>query len=128
MSLPSRLWRVSSDSRADLELKHARAQAGILAHATCEGNASLRSLPVLARHLTFGFTDRRMLERGAASVAGRPAIRMLLEGRLDGVPVKVEAYVIKGERCVYDLVYVAPPPDFSTGEPDFRALVRSFVP
>lgn len=128
VSLPPGLWRVSSDSRADLELRHARAQAGILAHATCGGKAALRSLPVLARHLTFGLKERRVLERREASVGGWPAIRVLLQGHLDGVAVKAEAYVIKGERCVHDLVYVAPPGEFSTGQPDFQAFVRSFVP
>ncbi|MFQ5829177.1 MAG: hypothetical protein ACE5JD_08485 [Candidatus Methylomirabilia bacterium] len=128
MSLPSPLWRVSSDGRADLELRHTRVQAGILAHATCQGKALLRSLPVLAKHLSFGLRDRQELERTEVSVARRPGIRVLLRGRLDGIPVKAEAYVIKGERCVYDMVYVAPPEEFSAGESDFQAFVRSFTP
>ncbi|MFQ5899026.1 MAG: hypothetical protein ACE5JN_12395 [Candidatus Methylomirabilia bacterium] len=125
--LPAGAWRVETDGRADLELRDAASRAGILAHATCEGNPLRRSLPVLARHLSFGLEGRRLVERAEVSVAGHPAIRMVLEGKLDGDPVKVEAYVLKGERCVYDLVYVAPPGEFARGKPEFQVLVESLV-
>lgn len=120
-------WEMAPDGSADLELRRRAFRAGILVNATCEGKAPTRPLAVLGRHLTFGIRDKQVLESDALTVAGHQALRVLLEGWLDDAPVRVEAYVVKGERCVYDLVYVAPPGAFSRGLEDFRAFVRSFA-
>ncbi len=118
---------MAPDGLADLELRRAASRAGILVNATCEGKAPGRSLAVLARHLTFGIQGKEVLEQSELTVAGHAALRLGLRGRLDGAPVEVEAYVVKGERCVYDLIYVAPPAEFAGGAPDFRALLSSFA-
>lgn len=127
VTLPPAPWRASLDSQADLLLTRAESGGGILAHATCEGDRSRRSLPVLARHLTFGLEARRSLERETLTVAGRSGIRVLLEGRLDGAPVVVEAFVLKGQECVYDLIYASPPAAFAAGREAFRRFVESFA-
>ena len=128
VTLPGRPgWEVAADGPADLELRLRASRAGILVNATCEGKAPSRSLAVLSGHLTFGIQSKEVLEREKVTVAGHHAFRLLLEGRLDGAPVQVEAYVVKGEECVYDLIYAAPPTEFAAGTEDFRALVSSFV-
>jgi hypothetical protein len=119
-------WQVAADGRADLELRRAAPRAGILVNATCEGRAPTRPLAILARHLTFGIQDKEVREQSELTVAGHPAIKLLLTGRLDGVPVEVEAYVVKGERCVYDFAYVAPPGEFGGGQADFETLLSTF--
>ncbi len=124
---PAQGWEVAAGGRGDLEVRRPGSRAGILLNATCEGKAPMRSLAVLARHLTFGIQGREVIEQGALTVAGHDALRVLLRGRLDGAPIQVEAYVVKGERCVYDLVYVAPPAEFAARAEEFRALVGSFV-
>jgi hypothetical protein len=128
VALPVRQgWEVVADGRADLELRRPTSQVGILLNATCEGKALTRSLAVLARHLTFGIQAREVLGQGELTVAGHRAVRVLLEGRLDDLPVRVEAYVVKGERCLYDMLYVAPPAGFADAAEEFRALVGSFA-
>jgi len=128
VTLPVRQgWEVAADGRADLELRRPASRAGILVNATCEGNAPSRSLAVLSRHLTFGIQSKEVLERGDRTMAGHHAFWMLFEGRLDGAPVQVEAYVVKGAGCVYDLIYVAPPAQFASGAEDFQAVVESFA-
>lgn len=128
VSVPRDGWTVVADSAAHLELRRAEPPGGMVVSATCDGAASGRSLPLLARHLTFGLAGRRTVERGPARVAGAPAERLVLRGRLDGVDVMVEAVVARDDRCVYDFLYVAPPGDFAAGQPAFRALVESFAP
>jgi hypothetical protein len=44
-----------------------------------------------------------------------------------GERVRMEAYVLKDERCVYDLVYVASPETFEAQRPDFKRFVDSFA-
>lgn len=127
VALPvGREWEVVPDGRADLELRRPASRVGILANATCEGKPPARPLAVLARHLTFGLQGREVLEQSELTLAGHPAVRVLLKGRLDGAPVEVAAYVVKGERCVYDLVYVAPPAEFAGGRAAFDAFLSSF--
>ncbi|MBI4608494.1 MAG: hypothetical protein HY726_05750 [Candidatus Rokubacteria bacterium] len=82
---------------------------------------------MLARHLAFGLEGRRVVEQEDVTVGGRPGIRVLLEGQLDSSPVRAEAFVLKGDGCVYDLVYVASPSGFAAGRDEFRELVGSFT-
>lgn len=126
VSLPTQGWVVERRREADLELRRANPPGGMLADATCEGKPPQRSLPLLARHLLFGLEDRVLLENDPVLVDGRPAMRTLGRGRLDGTEVAVEAVVLKDGRCVYDFLYVAPVAAFEAGRGEFRAFVESF--
>jgi len=126
VKLPDGGWRVQADGAADLELKRQMPPGGMLADATCDPTTSSRPLSVLTRHLTFGLRDRVVEDGGELSLDGHPARRAIVHGTMDGAPVGVEAVVIKGERCVYDFLYVAPEASFETGQGDFRAFVESF--
>lgn len=128
VTLPGPEWTVAKDGDADLELRHRTGTAGMLANASCDARAAI-GLDVLARHLVMGFRDRRTLERGAVEVNGRPAAHTVLDGRLGrgDAPVRVETYVLKDARCVYDFAYTAPPASFETWRADFRRLLESFA-
>ncbi len=121
-------WTVGADTRADLALSREGAPGGMLVNATCEGRAPGRGLDILMRHLLFGLKDRRILERGEATVNGYPAERAVFEGTSDEETVRGEAYVVKAGACVYDFLYVAPPDVFEQGRPDFARLVQSLQP
>lgn len=129
VTLPEAGWAVVEGSAADLELRRPDAGAGILVHATCGGRAASRSLSVLGRHLLIGLRDRAVRERGEVSVAGRPAAHAVLDARArpEGTLVTIETYVVKGERCVYDLAYVAVPAAFPRWRADFRRLAESLA-
>jgi hypothetical protein len=125
VSLPASGWSVTHDRAADLELRRATPPGGMLADATCEGKEVRRPLDVLTRHLTFGLKERVVENGGPLTVGGRPAQRAVIRGSLDGAPVMVEAIVVKGDQCVYDFLYVAPPEAFESGRADFQAFVES---
>jgi hypothetical protein len=116
-------------SRADLELRHREAAAGMLVNALCDPAAVRRPPEILARHLAMGLRERVEIERGEVPVNGRVASHRLLEGRMgrSDARVRVESYTVKGERCVYDLLYVAPPDVFDGTRPDFQRFVESFA-
>ena len=126
VSLPRQGWRVQSGGAAELELQRQDPAGGMLADATCDDKTAGRPLTVLARHLTFGLKDRVLEDGGTLTLAGRPAQRAVARGSMDGAQVGVEAVVIKGERCVYDFLYVAPAAAFETGRGDFQAFIESF--
>ena len=41
--------------------------------------------------------------------------------------VRVESYTLRGDRCVWDLLFVAEPEVFEEGRADFRRFVESFA-
>jgi hypothetical protein len=126
VSLPPAGWQVEPDGPADLELRRSLPSGGMLADATCGGRVPERPLGVLARHLVFGLVNRSALEQEPVVVAGRSGVRTVVRGSRDGTEVAVEAVVLKGERCVYDFLYVAPVDHFEAGRQDFRTFVESF--
>ena len=126
VSLPATGWSVKPGRAAELELERREPAGGMLADATCDPTVSSRPLSVLTRHLTFGLKDRVVEDGGELSLDGHPARRAIVHGTMDGAPVGVEAVVIKGERCVYDFLYVAPAASFEAGRGDFRVFVESF--
>lgn len=118
---------VPVEGKADVALRHPAHQAGLMAHATCEGKAPRRPLPVLARHLRFGLRDVRDLDEAAVQVAGQPGVRSRFTARLDGVPVAVGAVTLQARGCVYDLVVVAPPDQLAAVAEDFERFAASFA-
>lgn len=129
VALPGSEWTVVRASEADVELRHRAGPAAMLVNAECQGRVATRALPVLSRHFLMGFRSRTTVERDEVSLSGRRAARTVLDGRLSAgaEPVRVETYVMKDERCVYDFAYAAPPQGFETWRAAFRGLVESFA-
>jgi hypothetical protein len=128
VALPGPDWVVVEGSRADLELRNRAATAGMLVNALCDPAVVRRGADVLARQLVFGLRDRVELERGEVPVNGRVAAHRVLEGRMRQSEdrVRVESYTLKGQRCVYDLLFVASPEAFEGRRGDFQRFVESF--
>jgi hypothetical protein len=126
---PDGAWRVVQDSRADLELRHRDAPAGMLVNGLCDPAVARRPSGVLARHLLMGMRDRVDIERGQVPVNGRLASHRLLEGRMrqSDQRVRVESYTLRSDRCVWDFLFVAEPEAFDLGRDDFHRFVESFA-
>ena len=129
VTLPGPAWAPAEESRADLELRHRTAAAGMLVNAACDPAVAKRDADVLARHLLFGLRDRSVVEVDEVPVNGRVASHRVLEGRMQPSDerVRVESYTLKDDRCVYDLLYVAVPEVFDAWRGDFRRFVESFA-
>jgi hypothetical protein len=122
---PAGWERIASD--ADVALRRPAADAGLMAHATCEGKTPRRTLAVLTRHLRFGLRDVRGLDEVPVVMAGQHGVRSRFTARLDGVPVAVGAVTLQGHGCVYDLVVVAPPERLPAVAGDFERFAASFA-
>ena len=128
VAVPPNGWMVVNEDDVDLVLRHEQPPARMLVNASCDETVRTRSGKVLARHLLMGLKHRTVVERDEVPVGGRPAIHLLLEGEDgdQGTRVRVDAYVVKTDRCVYDFLYVAPAASFAAGREDFRHVVESF--
>lgn len=129
VALPPGDWSVRGDSRADLELRHRTEPVGMLANASCGGEVPKASLEVLARHLLIGLRDRSVVVSERVPLDGKVARHAVLEGRLGerGDPVKLELYVMRNDRCVYDFLYVAPASSFDAWQSSFHRFVDTFA-
>ena len=129
VTLPRDGWVVDRNSGADLELRHQSGSAAMLVNGLCDAPAVDRRPDVLVRQLLLGLRDRKVVESGEVPVNGRAATHTLMEGRMmtSDARMRIESYVVKGEHCVWDLLYVAEPGAFDATRGDFQALVESFV-
>jgi hypothetical protein len=128
VSVPAGAWVVARESRADLELVHRTEPIGMAINATCEPGRARASLGVLERHLLSGLRDRAVVSSEDTSLNGHVARHTVVDGQLGehGAPVRVEAYVVRDGRCVYDLLYAAPAASFDDGRAGFQRLVDTF--
>ena len=128
VGLPGAAWTVVDGGPADLELRHRGVAAGMLVNAACDDGAARRRLDVLTRQLLIGLRDRQVLTSEVVALNGRRGAHAVVEGMTPGTErVRVEAYVLKDERCVYDLLYVAPAVAFDALRADFEGVVQSFT-
>jgi hypothetical protein len=129
VTLPRDGWVVERGSSADLELRHQSGLAAMLVNATCDVPAVDRRPDVLVRQLLLGLRDRVVVESGEVPVNGRLATHTVMEGRMQKSDERrrIESYVVKGDRCVWDLVYAAEPGAVEATRGDFQRLVESFV-
>ena len=121
-------WTVTPDGQADLTLKHRDGRHAMLVNASCGAARQRGPLPVLARHLLSGLRERSVVTREEVSVNGEVARHAVIDGRVGdtGEPVRLELYVMRDERCLYDFLYVAPPEAFEAERPAFERLVHEF--
>lgn len=130
VTLPGAEWDVmTQDAKTDLQLLHRDGRAAMLAHGACEGGAARRRFDILTRHVLVGLRDRTVVDEGPAQVNGRTAAHTVVDARMrqSEERVRVESYVVKDERCVYDLLFVAAPEVFEARRPAFQSFVNSFA-
>jgi len=126
ITVPGNTWRPVRVGGADIAYFNETSKAVLLVHATCEG---FRDAPVkaLASHLFFGIEEKRVLVREERPMDGRQAVYTELEGMLDGAPVKVAAYTMLKNYCLYDVAYSAPPDSFETDRAQFESIAKSLT-
>jgi hypothetical protein len=122
-------WEIVPDRRADFALRRPDGAAAMLVNAACHPQVARRPLDLLQRHVLVGLRERAVLVADRVSVNGTTASHAVLGGRMaaDDRPVRLELYLLKDERCVYDLLYVAEPAAFDRWRPDFGVFVDSFT-
>ena len=130
LTLPSGAdWTIVQGSRADLELRFQAAPVAMLVNASCDDAMRKTPLDSLARRLLTGLRERSVLLSEGVPLDGKTARHSIIEGRLgeQEAPMKVEVYVARDARCVYDFIYAAPPETFGEFVSSFRRLVDSFA-
>lgn len=98
--------------------------AGTIAvHASCRDYDDVPQ-PVLLKHLLFGLSHRTYLVQEEVVIDGRGAQHAVVDAELDGVPVRLELYLLTRANCVFDLSYISD--RTARAQADFTRFVQGF--
>ena len=119
-------WQPISVTSAALAYEERDFGGQVLVNARCDRDGDDASLRSLTQHLFLRFTQREAISEQVVPFDGREALRTEVTAKLDGVSRSFLVWVLKKDRCVYDLLYVAPPDQYAVGAQRFDAWARQF--
>jgi len=123
---PGAQWRPLRDIE-DVQVAWIRREiVGVIElHAQCDEQGD-SDLFQYTDHLRIDWTDWQVESQHETTLIGRAALHTVVTGRLDGVPMKLELWVVKRAGCLFDLRYAAPPDTFAQGQSQFADVVAGF--
>jgi hypothetical protein len=123
---PGEGWASVKPGGADMAWHNAELAATIYADSNCAERFEDGPLVDLATHLTFGFAEGEPLRQETLELAGRPALRRVVAGLLDGMPVQMGLVITRKHECLYDILYIAPTSAFDSGWAAFESVTSGF--
>jgi hypothetical protein len=93
---------------------------------TCNDPAD-PTLEAIAHDLFAGLTDLTVVQQNQPTFNGREALKIEVQGRVDGVPTQIAALLFKKNGCSYTLSHVGQPKTFAQDQKTFEDFLRSFV-
>ncbi len=119
-------WSRVTATGTRLAFRDEAARATMLVNGRCGRDADDVPLAALTEHLFLRFTERTVDDEKLLPFDGREALRTVMTAKLDGVPRKFEAVVMKKDGCVYDLILITAPDDFTAAQAAFEPFVTGF--
>lgn len=95
----------------------------IAVNATCQGYDDVPPVALL-NQLLFGTTERHYLVDEQVTLDGRGAQHCVVDAELDGVPLRMEVYLLTRAGCVFDLSYLSD--RRAEGHEQFTRFVQAF--
>ncbi len=124
---PPATWGKLEVSDAALAFEDRTSGGTIGVNGRCDRDGEDVPLKALTQHLFIQFTDRDVHSQEVVAFDGREAMRSDITARLDGVPRRLVIWVLKKDKCVYDLMFLAPPERFESGLETFDAWAKGFT-
>jgi hypothetical protein len=119
-------WSKLETSHGLMAFRDEAQRATILVNGRCGKDGDDVPLSALTAHLFLQFTERAIESEETIPFDGREARRTLLSAKLDGVPLRFEAFVMKKDGCVYDFILMSEPGTFDAERGAFDAFVAGF--
>jgi len=95
-------------------------------NSTCEQYEDVPAR-ALMNQLMMGTTQRSYLVDETVTLDGRAAQHVIADLELDGVPVRINVYLVVKDGCVYDLTHVAERARAESAQPVFERFVNGFA-
>jgi hypothetical protein len=119
-------WQRITVTNTRLAFRDEAAESTILVNGRCGKDGDDVPLLALTQHLFISFTERETVEQKVVPMDGREAMHTVLRAKLDGVPKVFDAYVLKKDGCVYDLVGIWAVGQFEQHRAPFEAFAGGF--
>ncbi len=120
-------WTALHVSDAALAYEDPSSGGTIGVNGRCDKDGEDVPLKALTQHLFIQFTERDIHSQEVVPFDGREAMRSDVTAKLDGVPRRLVVWVLKKDKCVYDLMFLAPPERFEGGLEAFDAWAKGFT-
>ena len=122
---PGAGWQEVTLPTANAAWHNAQLQAALMVNSHCAG-VSDSPLEGLTSDLLMGMTEQQILSQERVPSSKREALQSIVTGKLDGVPRKLELFVMKKDGCVYDIVLDASPEHFESARTAFAKVRDGF--
>ena len=119
-------WKRIKVTNTRLAFRDELAESTVLVNGRCGHDGDDVPLLALTQHLFMSFTERETLEQKVIPMDGREALHTVMRAKLDGVPKMFDAYVLKKDGCVYDLVGIWAPEKFEPHRAGFESFASGF--
>ncbi len=120
-------YRRMSHSGDELAWQDTKSGGHVLLAGRCGTDRDDVPLVALTRHLFLQFTERKTIQQEVLPFDNREAMHTMMDAKLDGVPMRYDAWVLKKDGCIYDLLYFNAPGRFEAGLADFRRVLGGFA-
>ncbi|MDZ4677645.1 MAG: hypothetical protein SGI74_09070 [Oligoflexia bacterium] len=124
-SPPDSPYEKSNVSSADQVWQSKKTGSTIAVNSMCQKYADL-SLKNLEQNILTGIENLKVIEEQDTTFDEREASRILAEGTIDGVPIRIDLLIFKKNNCTYDLAYISRPQNFTVEKPIFEKFLSNF--
>lgn len=123
---PPATWEMLRVKESALTFDDPETGAMIAVNGRCDRDGEDVPLRSLTKHLFFQFSSVNVNSEEVLPFDGREAMRSDVTAKLDGVERRLVVFVMKKDKCVYDLWYIARPDRFGQGIGAFDAWAKGF--
>lgn len=124
-NLPSSWRRMRLSVRA-VAFHNKKVRATISTDAFCKKDFEDIPLNLLTSNLFAGIEQKKIVYQENFYLDGRGAQRTVATGFTDGMPVKLDAVVVKKNNCSFDFVCISPPENYLDAVGDFERFFYGF--
>ena len=101
--------------------------SSLLIDSTCKVVDQSTPLVALTAQLLIGMTEQALLEQQFIPYQNREALISTFDLKIDGIPSKLHALVLKKDGCVFDIVLTCSPDNYTKRLADFERLQSLFA-
>ena len=92
----------------------------------CEVSVGDRPLDVVASSVASAMEDRTVSNHREFMLDERGAVREMVTGSVDGVPLAMDVVALKKNNCAFDFIVIAPPEEIANVQPIFEEFFNGF--
>lgn len=119
-------WKRENLSMKNIFLAHQSLQASISISSFCDNAVDDTNLDKLSSQLIYDLTNIKILSHKKIKIDNHIGLQKSLSGKFNQESIQLKTVVIKNDKCVIDLAYIAKPHDYKKGIGFFDQILKRF--